>query len=211
MPEVQGRGSRFAGVENRGLQRLTHDEASARVHSTSRERSLQHKGRINGGAEWVPPLDRTACEPDLPLRVSRRSRSRATRHFRHDAGNELRRPVLIPANQRAPTSTCSGYEAVASLQSRLGPDELVHVIRQRHVRGSVRCGQRETSARKTACRRPAAEPSPEGRFSARRPRHRVSDMTLLNVPLITHRPTPNAQGPTRNPQRCQVERLEVAS
>ena len=71
------------------------------------------------------------------------------------------------------------------------------------------------SARRQLEKRPAGvpqrEPSPEGRFSARRPRHRASDMTLLNVPLITHRPTPNAQGPTRNPQRCQVERLEVAS
>ena len=108
MPGVPGRGSRFAGVENRVLRRLAHDEASARVQSTSRERSLQHKRRINGGAEWVPPLDRTACEPDLPLRVSRRSRSRATRHSRHDAGNGLRRPVLIRVNQRAPTSNVFG-------------------------------------------------------------------------------------------------------
>ena len=110
MPGVPGRGSRFAGVENRVLRRLAHDEASARVHSTSRERSLQQKRRVNGGAEWVPPLDRTACEPDLPLRVSRRSRSRATRHSRHDAGNGLRRPVPIPANQRAPKSNVFGLK-----------------------------------------------------------------------------------------------------
>jgi len=123
-----------------------------------------------------------------------------------------------PRIRELPRPTYSGYEAVASLRPRLGPDEWVHVVRQRHVRGSVRCGQRETSARKTACRRPDRrrrrfrprrvatpgypndplppfgspkpephrEPSPEGRFSARRPRHRASDMTLLNVPLITY-------------------------
>ena len=85
MPGVQGRGSRFAGVENRGLQRLTHDEASSRVQSTACERSLHHKGRINGVAEWVPPLGGTAYEPDLPLRVSRRSRSLATLHSQPDA------------------------------------------------------------------------------------------------------------------------------
>ena len=85
MSEVQGRGSRFAGVENPGLQRPTDDEAPARVQSMGRERSLQQEGRINGGAEWVPPLDRTAYGPDLPLRVSRRSRSLATLHSQHDA------------------------------------------------------------------------------------------------------------------------------
>jgi hypothetical protein len=77
---AQARGSRFAGVENRILQRPAHDEAPARVQSTSRERSLQLTDRIRAGAESVPTLDRTACGSDLPLRVSRRSRSLATLH-----------------------------------------------------------------------------------------------------------------------------------
>ena len=113
MAGVQGRGSRFAGVENRVLQRLTHDEASARVQSTVGERSLQHAGRIIGGAESVPPLDRTACGPDLPLRVSRRSRSLAILHSRHDAA-ERSEPIdsVLSVARVAAVKACRGGGAM---------------------------------------------------------------------------------------------------
>ena len=123
MPGVPGRGSRFAGVENRVLQRRAHDEASARVQSTIRERSLQHTGLITGGAESVPPLDRTASAPDLPLRVSRRSRSLATLHSRPDAA-EPYRPSVITAWSRGS-------------------------MHHRHVAAAARCGQGAAPARRS--------------------------------------------------------------
>src|SRR5215210_2030269 len=107
MPGVPGRGSRFAGVENRVLRRLAHDEASARVHSTICERSLQHKRRINGGAEWVPPLDRTSgaglTMPAFVGVVRATCENQSRQMVAHFAGGASRRP-------------------------RLGPDELVHVV-----------------------------------------------------------------------------------
>ena len=122
---MQARGSRFAGVENRVLQRLAHGEAPARVQSTIRERSLQHAGRIIGGAESVPPLDRTAYGPDLPLRVSRRSRSLAILHSRHDAAerNEPIGSVLRVAGRGA--EGISGLRRDAARAQRLRAEVLV--------------------------------------------------------------------------------------
>jgi hypothetical protein len=124
-----------------------------------------------------------------------------------------------------PRPTCSGYEAVASLRLRLGPDELVTSFGS--VMSEARCdagsARRQLEKRpagvpigggaafvpgasqhlviQTIPYRPSDHPSRSRIVSHRRrvvfpcvsPRHRASDMTLLNVPLIAHLATANAE------------------